>query len=344
MIEVKLYTRQGCQLCEEARNLLEALQSEYPHHLQEIDIDETAELQRKFSLEIPVIEIGPYTLKAPINLMELRMTLGAAQDRERHIEMLDNSMYDENSPTANRWTRSDKVSLWIGRHYMLFFNLLVLIYVGLPFLAPVLKRAGADLPALAIYRAYGFMCHQLGFRSFFLFGEQPFYPRAAANIEGYLTFSEATGLSEGSNGDELFQAARYEGDELVGYKVALCERDVAIYLGFLLFGIIFALSGHRIPALHWAVWLGLAIVPIGLDGFSQIFSQPPLNFIPYRESTPFFRVLTGGLFGVMTAWFGYPMVEESMAETRQVLEAKLRRVRRFQAGQSVAPAMDESGG
>jgi hypothetical protein len=28
-------------------------------------------------------------------------------------------------------------------------------------------------------------------------------------------------------------------------------------------------------------------------------------------------VLTGGLFGFMTAWFAYPNIEESMRETRQ---------------------------
>jgi uncharacterized membrane protein len=70
------------------------------------------------------------------------------------------------------------------------------------------------------------------------------------------------------------------------------------------------------------------MLPIGLDGFSQLLSQPPLNFFPYRESTPFFRSLTGFLFGFTTAWFGYPMVEESMAEARQVLAAKLRRIDR----------------
>jgi uncharacterized membrane protein len=58
-----------------------------------------------------------------------------------------------------------------------------------------------------------------------------------------------------------------------------------------------------------------------LDGFSQLFSQ--FNFpwlaalLPYRESTPFLRVLTGALFGFSTAWFAYPYIEESMAETRQ---------------------------
>jgi peptidoglycan/LPS O-acetylase OafA/YrhL len=56
-----------------------------------------------------------------------------------------------------------------------------------------------------------------------------------------------------------------------------------------------------------------------------------LNFIPYRESTPFWRLLTGFLFGYTTAWFGYPLVEETMAETRKIMSKKLARYKRAQA-------------
>jgi hypothetical protein len=59
-----------------------------------------------------------------------------------------------------------------------------------------------------------------------------------------------------------------------------------------------------------------------LDGVSQLVSQPPFNFIPFRETTPLLRLLTGFLFGFSTAWFGYPLVEETMADSRQVLAAK----------------------
>jgi uncharacterized membrane protein len=65
----------------------------------------------------------------------------------------------------------------------------------------------------------------------------------------------------------------------------------------------------------------LGIGPIGLDGFSQLFSQFNWDWlaaiVPYRESTPFLRALTGALFGLCTAWFAYPNIEESMSETRQ---------------------------
>jgi hypothetical protein len=69
-------------------------------------------------------------------------------------------------------------------------------------------------------------------------------------------------------------------------------------------------------------------VPIGVDGVSQLISQPPFNFYVFRESTPFLRVLTGGLFGITTAWFGYPMTELAMEETRRIMASKLLRIKR----------------
>jgi len=324
MIEVTLYGRQNCHLCDEAEADLKALQAVVPHRLTVIDIDSSPELVQAYGLEIPVVEIGPYRLKAPITAQELEITLRAAQDRQQQLETLNTPAY------GNRWTGADKVSYWLSRHWLALFNLIVFIYAGLPFLAPVLMAAGAPGLAQPIYRAYSFVCHQLPYRSFFLFGEQPVYPRAAAGLEGLQSFEAVTGIGEGSSSQELLDARTFVGNPATGYKIALCQRDVAIYGAILLFGLIFGLTGRRLPPLHWLVWILVGILPIAVDGFSQLFSQPPFNFLPYRESTPLFRALTGGLFGFMTAWFGYPMVEKSMAESRQYMSEKLLRVRQSQ--------------
>ena len=113
---------------------------------------------------------------------------------------------------------------------------------------------------------------------------------------------------------------------MVGYKVALCERDVAIYGGILLFGVLFAVTGRRFPPLPWYLWLLAGMVPIALDGVSQLLSQPPLSLIPFRESTPFYRVLTGALFGITTAWFSFPVIEDSMAQSRRFMGEKWARL------------------
>jgi len=326
MIHVILYSRDDCSLCEKAIEDLEALKGTIPFELVIIDVDSEPDLQKQYGYEVPVVKIEPYTLKAPFTRQDLQMTLGAANDRERHINLIDSQAEAKTSASGKKWTNSDTFTYWISRHYMAFFNILVLIYVGLPFLAPVMMKAGMTGPANLIYRAYSVVCHQLAYRSFFVFGEQPVYPRAAAEVDEILSFSQATGMGEGSSVDEIFAARRYVGDDQVGYKVALCERDVAIYLGIFFFGLLFSITGRRIGMLPWYIWLLAGLVPIGLDGVSQLISQPPFNLFPFRESPPFFRIGTGALFGFTTAWFGYPLVEETMRETRQIMETKKKRL------------------
>jgi uncharacterized membrane protein len=194
-------------------------------------------------------------------------------------------------------------------------------------------KAGATLPANVIYTLYKPLCHQFGFRSFFLFGEQPYYPLKEAGMTGVKTFDQVTGFVDLENpvAYSRFQARQFTGNETVGFKMALCERDMAIYGALLLFGLLYGLTGRRIKPLHWMLWMLIGLAPIGLDGFSQLFSQMDWSFLasilPYRESTPFLRVLTGGLFGFATAWFAYPYMEESMAETRQFFIKKFESIR-----------------
>ncbi len=111
----------------------------------------------------------------------------------------------------------------------------------------------------------------------------------------------------------------------MGYKIALCQRDIAIYGFILVFGLIFSASGRKIKPLPWYLWFLIGIVPIGLDGFSQLLSQTGWGlfaWIPVRESTPLFRVVTGGLFGFASAWFGFPYLEESVVGNRREMAIK----------------------
>jgi uncharacterized membrane protein len=327
MITVTLFSRKDCHLCEEARDQLEKIQADIPHKLLVIDIDSDPQLVKEYGTEVPVVTVGPFRLKAPFGSQELRITLAAAQDRERHIQMIEASPKLRDLRERGVWSRADGFSFWFSKHYMLVFNLVVAFYLGASISAPVLMKSGWETPANLIYKAFSLVCHQLAFRSFFLFGEQYYYPRASAGMEGVQSFEQATGLSESSNAADLYQARNFVGNEQVGYKIALCQRDFAIYGGILLFGVLFSLSRYRLPGLPWYVWIAIGILPIAIDGFSQILSQPPLSLLDYRESTPMLRVLTGFLFGFTTAWFGYPVVEESMHETRKIYNGKWDRTR-----------------
>ena len=322
MITVTLYTRKNCIPCEQAKADLASIQAEIPHQLVEIDIDIDPAIREKYDSEIPVVEAGPFRLQAPITRANLLMTLGAARDRKRDLEQIADPEHQRRMDQGQLVSGADKLSFWMSHHWLALVNLLFFLYIGLPFLAPVLMKVGASGPANVIYTAYSPLCHQLGFRSFYLFGEQPYYPRAAAGVAGAITFGQATGIDE----SDLLAARAFRGNDQLGFKVAVCERDVAIYIAILLFGLLYGLTGRRLKPLHWILWLAIGVAPIGLDGFSQLFSQLNLPFLatilPYRESTPFLRVLTGSLFGFFTAWFGLPYVEESMRETRELLVRK----------------------
>jgi uncharacterized membrane protein len=141
-------------------------------------------------------------------------------------------------------------------------------------------------------------------------------------IDGVVTYERLAGTAE----VDLAEARRFVGNEAVGYKVALCQRDIAMYGGILLFGLAFALSDRRIRSIPWYLWLLLGVVPIGLDGASQLPSLMGINlpdWLPIRESSPVLRSLTGAMFGVMTAWYIYPLIEATMRETRAMLARKV---------------------
>jgi uncharacterized membrane protein len=332
MLTVTLYMREECHLCEQAKEDLESLQDQYPHRLVEVDIDSDPALQQAYLVEIPVVEVGPYRLKAPFDRQKLVMTLGAANDRRGQLEEIGDEAYIARVKRGHKISGADRAMSWISNHYLLILNLVMFIYVGLPFLAPVLMKSGATAPARVLYTIYSPLCHQFGFRSFFLYGEQAYYPLKEAGVDA-VDFEAATGITglHDPNDHSRLEARRFVGDETVGYKVALCERDIAIYGSILLFGLIFGLTGRRFPQLHWSIWILLGLGPIGLDGFSQLFAQFEWPFLasilPYRESTPFLRVLTGSMFGFFTAWFAYPNIEESMQETRQFFIKKFAQVK-----------------
>jgi uncharacterized membrane protein len=323
MLNVTLFMKKDHSPSTEVRAELDRLREKFPHKLIELDVEQDPVLTKKYFDQVPVIETGPYTLKAPITPQSLQMTLGAAFDRHNQLEQVGDPKFQKRVAKMSNLSTGDRVSFWISKNYLTLLNLFMFLYIGLPFLAPTLMKLGAETPARVIYTIYKPLCHQFGFRSFFLYGEQPFYPLAEANVNNVRTFEEVSGITNLDDPYSFtrFAAREYIGNEELGYKVALCERDVAIYLSILAFGIIFSLSGRRIKSLHWLLWILIGIAPIGLDGFSQLFSQfdwPWLQaLLPYRESTPFLRTLTGALFGLGTAWFAYPSIEESMNETRQ---------------------------
>lgn len=128
-------------------------------------------------------------------------------------------------------------------------------------------------------------------------------------------------------GQFQLRSAGFVGNPQMGYKTTLCERDIAIYTMLFVGGLIYSRPAVRLRLRPVPLWLYfiLGVAPIGIDGFSQWFGYPPLQLWPPRETLPEFRVLTGGLFGLMNAWLGFPYINMAMQDTRNEVEAKLRR-------------------
>jgi uncharacterized membrane protein len=119
-----------------------------------------------------------------------------------------------------------------------------------------------------------------------------------------------TGLSDG-----IFHAYRFICGQtpshsfyIAGYQVCLCTRCMAIYGSMLIAGLTLALfRSAQIRPLNWKFWL-LAMIPMALDGGTQLFG--------WRESNVFLRLLTGAIFGLGTAWFLFPQIEDAARDAR----------------------------
>jgi uncharacterized membrane protein len=204
----------------------------------------------------------------------------------------------------------DRLVAWIARHWLAIFSSIIELFVAMPFLAPVLMHLGSTAgcePCRAvgrlIYIVYSPTCHQLPERSYFLFGPQRTY-----------TVSELEAAGAIPAGLNILQREilRFAGTPELGYKVALCERDLAIFGSLLLGGLAFGLArsrlrrrGREVPPLPvWAYVAALA--PMVIDGGTQLFGL--------RESNWLLRTITGALFGFATVWLAYPYIQSAMAD------------------------------
>ncbi len=195
---------------------------------------------------------------------------------------------------------ADKAIFKLAKHWLALANLLWGLYVGLPLLAPVLMDVGWTGPAKAIYTIYRPACHQRVERSYFYGG-----PSAIYTLEEL----EAAGV-------DTNPLARAIGNGQVGWKVAFCERDVAIYGSILVTGLAYALlrPSLRTRRMRLRVF-ALFLVPMAIDGTLQLFGLYESNWL--------MRSLTGMVFGVGAVLFAYPYVDEGFADVRRTINSKL---------------------
>lgn len=206
------------------------------------------------------------------------------------------------SEAVTRFTRAaDRVVLWIARHWLALFNGAFGLYVLLPLLAPILLQANLPTLARPLYALYSVTCHQIPDHSYFLFG-----PTLVPSRDQLIV----AGMSDSPN---LLDQRVFRGNEAIGYKVALCQRDVAIYGSIFVGGLLYGLFGRRMRPIPFKVLL-LAMVPLALDGGTQLLGL--------RESNWLLRTVTGALFGLAGLLWIYPYVDAAMRDTWQSESAR----------------------
>ncbi len=81
-VQVVLYAGLGCHLCAVARHLLGALRRSIPFQFREVLISSDPDLERRFLLEIPVVEVdGEVATQAPVDIEAVRAAVVRARLR-----------------------------------------------------------------------------------------------------------------------------------------------------------------------------------------------------------------------------------------------------------------------
>ncbi len=85
-VDVTLYSRPGCHLCEAAKAAIDPLLAEFGVKLNEISIEGDAVLTERYGWDIPVLFIGARkAAKHRINVRQLRRQLKEAKENAGHL-------------------------------------------------------------------------------------------------------------------------------------------------------------------------------------------------------------------------------------------------------------------
>ncbi len=81
MLDLRLYVKPGCHLCEDAEAEIAAIGAMYPHTLESIDISTDDDLTRRYWDQIPVLVIDQREYPAPLNRAVIERALNDAAAR-----------------------------------------------------------------------------------------------------------------------------------------------------------------------------------------------------------------------------------------------------------------------
>jgi uncharacterized membrane protein len=185
---------------------------------------------------------------------------------------------------ATQW--ADWLICTFFRHWLTLMLTPMLLFVTLPFLAPIAMNAGWTRLGNAIYWLYTPFCHQLPQRSWFFFGEK-------------LTYSLAE-INQVFPATDIWTLRRFYGTPEMGWKVAWSDRMISFYMLTPIFGLIYAALrqlGRRVQPLSLRLLL-LALTPMMLDGFTHLLNDLFVGDYTsgFRDTNAWLAVLTANAF------------------------------------------------
>lgn len=283
-MHVTIYTKPGCHLCEDALVLLDRLMPEYGLEVQEVNILDDLTLYDAYHEKIPVIKIEDGrlgTLEAPVDEASLR----AAFDIARRAYPAGTSVL----PKPPREPLIDRVTSYIGRHWLHFAAVGLGTFVMLPWLAPVFAALGWWDLANPIYTAYAFQCHQLPERCGHVFGyEAGQCWRCSALYGGMFLFTLVFARSRGTASMRWF------------HRSLPVWAFILLLLPMLIDGVTH-LAGVRDPS--------PPITQASFDSFWVGSQTLSLNWT--------LRMITGLVAALGSVWFAFPRMERTVQESEK---------------------------
>jgi uncharacterized membrane protein len=174
--------------------------------------------------------------------------------------------------------------LGISRHWLFLVNLLVAIWVGLPWLAPIFMHWGWSSAGKVIYLIYSFQCHQLPERSFFLFGKESMYSLAEIQTAWQATTNPLI-------------LRQFIGNPEMGWKVAWSDRMVSMYTSILFGGLLYGLVRKQLkPLPFWK--FAVLLLPMLIDGGTHMMSDLQGIGQGFRDTNIWLQILTNNVFSI----------------------------------------------
>jgi uncharacterized membrane protein len=229
--------------------------------------------------------------------------------------------------------KNKSIGYLANKYWFILFSAGYLLFIGLPFLAPVLMKLELTQLGEVIYSVYQFLCHQLPQRSFFLFGDKFMY-----------SLTEVQNAWQATNNPMILR--QFIGNQQMGWKVAWSDRMVSMYTSILIAAWIWYPLRKKIKNFPF-YGFALLLLPMAVDGTTHMISDFSGIGQGFRDSNTWLaqmtnfkypaavyagdalgsfnswmRLFSGITFGIGVVFYGFPYIAEIFESNTDRFEVK----------------------